>query len=359
MLAAGCVLAAPVSAAPPATAASKWTLEAGYTSENGAPLRLSAVWCTSTGWCAAVGNEDQGRGPTGVYAETGNGSVWTVAPSSGPSLSALRGVSCVAPNWCQAVGDAAYRKSDSPLNEQWNGRAWSRAPGPAGSGYLSGVSCVSRSFCMAVGAGQAGVPLVERWNGKQWSVVASPKKGSVYRELDAVACVSPTWCAAVGFSGSPERRPGHPETWTLIELWNGRTWRIVPSPNTSGTEIVTLNAVDCVSSTWCMAGGFGETGALIEHWNGRGWSIMGHPSDKRPGQGAAVWGVSCVSRTACVVVGYDMPLAESWNGKVWSPMSNVDDSPAVIPPGLFSGVACITAVLCKAVGEGNAYYTHS
>jgi hypothetical protein len=134
----------------------------------------------------------------------------------------------------------------------------------------------------------------------------------------------------------------------------------MPSPNTSGTRTVTLNAVDCVSSAWCMAGGFGETGALIEHWNGRAWTIMGHPSDDAGRTaGAAVWGVSCVSRTACVVVGYDIPLAESWNGKVWSRMSDVDDSPSVIPPAFFSGVACITAALCKTVGEGTAIYTHA
>ena len=81
----------------------------------------------------------------------------------------------------------------------------------------------------------APVPLVERWNGKQWSVVASPKKGSVYSELDAVACVSPTWCAAVGYYGyryDAGRRGGER---SLVELWDGKTWRIVPSPNTSGT----------------------------------------------------------------------------------------------------------------------------
>jgi hypothetical protein len=39
-------------------------------------------------------------------------------------------------------------------------------------------------------------------------------------------------------------------------------------------------------------------------------------------------------------------------------MSDVDDSPSVIPPAFFSGVACITAALCKAVGAGTAIYTH-
>ena len=262
------------SAAAPAPAASKWTLEAGYTSENGAPLKLSAIWCTSTGWCAAVGNEDQGRGPTGVYAESGNGSVWTVAPSSGPSLERAAGRVM-----CHAELVPGRRRHRLPQVRFAPQRAMERprvvrAPGPAGSGYLSGVSCVSRSFCMAVGAGQAGVPLVERWNGKQWSVVASPKKGSRSSELDAVACVSPTWCAAVGYYGYPMRRPGHPETRTLIELWNGRTWRIVPSPNTSGTQIVDpqcgrLRVIRVVHGGWVRRNGRAdrtlERSRMVDH----------------------------------------------------------------------------------------------
>jgi hypothetical protein len=159
------------------------------------------------------------------------------------------------------------------------------------------VAASQGSFELAVG-GQSGqgLPLTERWNGKQWSVVASPKKGSRSSELDAVACVSPTWCAAVGFYGysyDAGRRTG---TRSLGELWDGKTWRIVPSPNTSGTRNVTLNAVDCVSSAWCMAGGFGETGALIEHWNGRAWTIMGHPSPTPDGARAPRCGVSPVFR---------------------------------------------------------------
>ena len=123
---------------------------------------------------------------------------------------------------------------------------------------------------------------------------------------------------------------------------------------------VILYAVDCVSSTWCMAGGQAETGALIEHWNGRAWSIMGHPAAAAGKHlGAAVWGISCVSRTACVAAGYRVPLAESWNGNVWAPMSALDgwgDEQAG-DPEYFSGVSCITAAKCKAVGDGNAIAT--
>jgi hypothetical protein len=208
-------------AAAPASAAGTWTLEAG---ETRTVLTLSAVSCTSAGWCAAVGSElDQSGAPSKVYAESGSGTTWTVAPSSGPKPSVLTGVSCVAPDWCQAVGFIPGT-SEMLVNERWDGQAWSQLAGPVRRGSLMGVSCVSRSFCMAVG-GQAGQDpfsgtLAERWNGKKWSVVATPNKGSG-PELDAVACVSPTWCAAVGsygFSYDSDRRTG---SRTLAELWNG------------------------------------------------------------------------------------------------------------------------------------------
>jgi len=141
-------------------------------------------------------------------------------------------------------------------------------------------------------------------------------------------------------------------------MWDGKTWRTVPSPNSAGKKnrSVVLNAVDCVSSTWCMAGGYGPAGALIEHWNGRAWTVMGHPSDHAGKVAAAMWGVSCVSRTACVAVGYDVPFAERWNGRVWAPMSHVDDS-QLVGPQFFLGVSCISATVCKTVGDGTAIYT--
>ena len=332
-------------AAAPASAAGPWKPEAGKTRSG---LTLSAVSCLSTGWCAAVGFkslETQGLASY-VYAESGNGSVWTVAPSSGPTANKLASVSCVASDWCQAVG---YNVENfNALNEHWNGRAWTRIPSPVAKLGLDGVSCTSRQFCMAVGGS-----LIERWNGAKWTLVPSARQpGSVFT---SVSCVSPTWCAAVGYYASTTSRVA-----ALVEEWNGKAWRVVPSPHPGSNWPGMLNAVDCVSPTWCMAGGSAEKGALIEHWNGRAWTIMGHPSGAAgKGVGAYVWGISCVSRTACVAVGYSVPLAERWNGNVWAPMSRLDgwgDEQAG-DPEYFLGVSCITATHCKAVGDGNAIAT--
>jgi hypothetical protein len=110
--------------------------------------------------------------------------------------------------------------------------------------------------------------------------------------------VSATDCTAVGESGVS----------TLVEHWNGKTWSIIhsPSPSSVGDG---LNGVSCGSATDCTAVGFTERETttntlyitLVEHWNGRKWSVI--PSSN-PSGGGALSGVSCVSATHCAAVGY-------------------------------------------------------
>jgi hypothetical protein len=141
--------------------------------------------------------------------------------------------------------------------------------------------------------------------------VLSPNRGTTSSVLRSVSCVSPSWCAAVGVSYLPVR-----PSQTLVELWNGKSWRIAPSPSRAN-ELVSLAAVDCVSSTWCIAVGGDETGALIERWDGRTWTMVAHPTALE--EGASFGGVSCVSSAACVAVGGGPggALTESWNGHAW------------------------------------------
>lgn len=70
----------------------------------------------------------------------------------------------------------------------------------------------------------------------------------------------------------------------------------------------------------------------------------------------SLFGVSCVSATGCVAVGYEngirKPAAASWNGKHWTV------TPAASPPAgkisLFDAVACLTAANCVAAGHQGA-----
>jgi hypothetical protein len=322
--------------AQPASAAGAWRIDAGPVKSNAS---LSAVSCVSPTACVAVGSIGNYSPTFKTYAESWSGSKWSAAPSSGPTGSELRGVSCVAANWCQAVGDSS--NLGTFLTEHWDGHTWSQVASPAlSSSYLYGISCTSRAWCVAVGSFAAPhqvATVVERWDGTKWSTVSSPNRGTNNSFLQGVSCVSPSWCAAVG-----ETQNAGVGSQSLVEMWNGKTWRIVPSPNLPN-ELNYLASVDCVSSTWCIAVGNTETGGLIERWDGHTWTSVVDPSAHH--EGAGLSGISCALRTACVAVG---SVVESWNGHVWSTVA--------LPGGAYS-VSCPTATVCKANGSGTKIYT--
>src|SRR5665213_892968 len=157
-----------------------------------------------------------------------------------------------------------------------------------------------------------------------WSIVTSPNTSATLRNnLTGVACTSATACTGVGFSVD-----GASIFHTLIEQWNGNTWSIVSSPNTSTTRDNLLRSISCTSATACTAVGDYDSGSayqtLVERWNGTTWSIVTSPNTGTT-QDNVLYGVSCTSATACTAVGYDslasgyaQTLAEQWNGTTWS-----------------------------------------
>src|SRR5206468_3643353 len=152
---------------------------------------------------------------------------------------------------------------------------------------FSGVTCASASDCWAVGFDGNLATLIERWNGTSWTIVPSPNKDASVAwssVLYGVTCVSTSDCWAVGYynvNGSDASL-----IQTLIERWDGTSWTIVPSPNTSITQRSVLAGVTCVSASDCWAVGYytvsdanvGLTQTLIERWNGTSWAIVPSPN---------------------------------------------------------------------------------
>jgi len=192
----------------------------------------------------------------------------------------LYGVTCVSASDCWAVGFSQSLVGTSNINqtliERWDGTAWaivsSPNTNPTQNNYLDGVTCVSASNCWAVGryytgnAVQSGVyqTLIERWDGTSWAIVTSPNTSTTqYNYLFGVTCVSASECWAVGLSGTSLGQ-------TLIERWDGTSWAIVTSPNTSATLSNFLYGVTCVSATDCWAVGYYYNGSvsltLTEHY---------------------------------------------------------------------------------------------
>jgi hypothetical protein len=149
--------------------------------------------------------------------------------------------------------------------------------GPAGA-TLDAVAATSAKDAWAVGSydNSGGYrSLIEHWNGKSWRVVPSPNPAAgihTTNALDAVVTISKTNAWAFGFY---ERRSTSFRT--LILHWNGSHWSVVPSPN-SGPKENTLGAAAAVSASniWAVGyrGGPGPRKALIEHWNGRQWTVV-------------------------------------------------------------------------------------
>jgi len=362
----GMVLAAAgiltLSASSPAASVSTWTI---VPSPNTSPTQsnsLADVACSGPMNCMAVGSFTAANQAT--LTEHWNGSAWTIVPSpngSATSYNQLNGVACASATTCVAVGVYSDGTNQFTLAEVWNGSTWTVTPSPSPSATdnsLGHVSCTSTTNCVAVGdyrAGSTAQTLVEQWNGSAWTVVPSPNTSTTADNyLQAVSCSMPASCFAVGqFQGATN-------TQTLAEQWDGSTWTIVTSPNSASTQNNTLNNVSCTNPSFCMAVGDYQRGVkdnpnLIEMWNGTSWAISPSPSVV-PSDENDLYGVSCTGPANCVAAGHwsdpndttDQTQILNWNGTAWSLVSSPNSSPSL--GNDLSGVTCTAVSHCIAVG---------
>src|SRR5581483_4013824 len=133
--------------------------------------QLNGVACPATNACFAVG-PSPGGGQLGLI-ERWNGRAWRaqrVPVAAGARSISLMDVSCSSQTTCVAVG--SYKgpaKNSHVLALGWNGRSWRRLSFGNTSGDLSAVSCVASNYCMAVGS-LAREPVARLWNGTRWNL---------------------------------------------------------------------------------------------------------------------------------------------------------------------------------------------
>jgi hypothetical protein len=347
-----------------------WSAIANPNPANASTSSLGGVACPDASHCIAVGSYSTistTTSTTATLVETSNGTTWSIVPSPNPTGStnaALEGISCISTSDCIAVGSSGDQSGLTvPLAESWNGTTWSivNVPGVwTGVNGLNGISCSGPSACFAVGSqapnGYGFTPtttLIERWNGSTWSVSPNPNPNAESASLSGLSCAGANACYAVGRSGASNGSSSQ----TLVEVWNGASWSITPSPNVLAYPS-SLAGISCTSETWCTAVGgwlgssYSET--LVETWNGSSWSIVPSPNAS-PGHAAnGLSAISCVSAAFCAAVGsesgvvtaFSIPYAliETWNGSSW-----VIGSPWGPSPPL-NGTACSGALICTAVG---------
>jgi hypothetical protein len=335
---------------------------------------LQSISCGSSDSCLAVGSRSAPGDPGSrrIVVETWNGSAWSIGPAPDSMTDAeLTSVYCAAPTSCVAVGfdnNTGMPDGEHALGESWDGASWSAVP-IAVTGRrsaLRSVTCTSRTACVAVGFVTSDVTgheatLVAAWDGTSASVVPSPTPGTD-GWLNSVACSSASLCLAVGSYSNVDPTDEEPDTTTLVEVWNGTGWSVVPSPSPGTGGEGALLSVACASPWSCVAVGsyspvnnpyVPDTRTLVEMWNGSSWSVANSPN---PGKRDVLDSVVCMSSTSCTAVGSDTPttglatpqgLVETWDGTVWSVA-------AAVTEGLFtaqlSSLGCAAHTTCFVVG---------
>jgi hypothetical protein len=291
-------------------------------------------------------------------------SAWTAQATllpAGATSGAFSSVSCTYKTSCIAVGVSYHGNHPGQrLAERWQGSAWSiisggRRPAGASGVRLDAIACLSPTSCTAVGwyynSAETQVPLAEHWNGTAWAIRATPSPaGATGSELIAVSCASDKSCVATGNATDTSDN-----STPLAEYWNGTSWTIQPTPSPVSEDGSAFTAVSCTTATSCTAVGTYDPAEqeepFAESWNGSGWTLQSMPG-ATGGYPAYVGALSCTSAASCIAVGwYDNPndaqvgLAEHWNGSTWT-ISH--------PGGLNSemnGVSCSSATSCITVGR--------
>jgi hypothetical protein len=271
---------------------------------------LRGVNCPSTNFCMATGDADYAKihrdEPESV---TWNGTRWVLSTWSQTLGYGYMGpVSCGGTSFCMTLDSYGTYGSGNAYSADWNGTDWTNVPTNCrpsnGDCFLNGLTCV-KTFCMAVGSVDAGQPpdqtLVEDWNGTAWSVVPSADTSpSESNDLYAVKCLSSTSCFAVGGIELPSG-PWEP----LMENWNGTSWTV---QTLTGPGTDSLSSVSCSSQSNCIAVG----PSFAARWNGAAWTEISAP--------AGLNAVRCISTTFCLAVGDNSGGATSayWNGTSWT-----------------------------------------
>jgi hypothetical protein len=144
--------------------------------------------------------------------------------------------------------------------------------------------------------GTSGKTLILHWNGRKWAKVASPNPPGTVGEmlLQGVSATSAGNAWAVGTYSAATQK--------VITLhWNGRAWKIVPSPSPLEPNLAGVSAISA-SNAWAV--GDYNTGSthntLILHWDGRAWDKVVSPT---PGTGNILTGVATTSASNVWAVG--------------------------------------------------------
>jgi hypothetical protein len=252
---------------------------------------------------------------------------------------ALSSVTAISPSDVWAAGEVTNCLTLEPTPEafHWNGKAWHQVappnPGNFLGGEILGVDAASAHNLWAVGEypddPSNPIPsktLTAHWNGTKWRSLTSPNPaGSMQpNQLKGVAVTSASDAWAVG--SSLLQFPHAPVTVTL--RWNGKAWKRVASPHPAHGNGDELSGIAALSASDAFAvGDFRDaknrSRTLILRWNGRSWKVMPSPTPPAPAKESGLSGIAATSANNAWAVGTyflsndDKVIILHWNGKSW------------------------------------------
>jgi hypothetical protein len=320
--------------------------------------QFNSVSCSSTGNCVAVGTYLTAAGFEPLVAMESSGT-WAGAlrvtlPSDAAATGqagALFSVACTSVGNCHAVGtylDTSGNQEPLALDE--TASVWASALRPAlpvGAlapsdqlAELSSISCWSAGNCSAVGGfvnAQGFETMVLNETNNKWasssgdvtivlpSNAASPV-AAAGNLLSAIDCPSSSSCIAVGDYLDAGSYVAMSVTGSAT-TWSNASSLATPSmPAPSGEIDASLNAINCVSTNWCVAvGDFGTTSthspmSAVMSGTTFGSLTLGElPTDAALPTVGSTNGASCFAASDCVVVGEYVTTSNGTEGFVATP----------------------------------------
>ena len=372
------------------------------TSESSTPNTiLIGGTCPTPSLCIAVGGTEVSPVSSGsgqvvplVDVTTDGGGYWVeTIPTIAPGLvdEYLYSVSCATANTCVAVGTGTTSSNSLvPVIERSvdGGGSWQpiSVSVASGTGSLYGVACLnnpgqlSATTCIASGTsyGSYQIPTLLRSTdaGQTWQQVSNPAS-SLMGSYQQVACMSSLSCLVVGTVATPPAPGSNYQATVLSTSDGGSSWtldQIASATFASGSPVIPfLDAISCISTSTCIAGGvnetFSSTGTITNEvpiayysaTSGVSWQSESIPDTWPSGSFATVFGATCLptSTGPCYLSGYSWAsngtgltgplLDESSNGGLTWQGLVIPNAPTSLYFG-FTGINCNADSLCFAVG---------
>ena len=322
----------------------------------------TSLQCVSLTSCFAV-NPSNGSVDTFTISTWGNADAWAVptavdtfTPPTNLTGSYLRSTWCSSPTMCVAVWDGSTTSAAATVSAIGTPSSpafqdISRSGPDAATSTASSLSCRG-SWCGNLA--QGGSTYVIAGASANWSHAQVVQLGST--PLTSMACVSATFCVAVGGTSIAV---GNPSTWSassLVQLTlDGAKFGISPG----------LNSVSCVSTTSCVAVGTFELTGNPSTWTSGNARPLSTYSLTTGAYSQVLSSVNCVTPTACVAVGSNLEALFRYyvgNPTTWTTatVKSINLSHWVTsgftPEFDVNSVSCASAKWCVAAGGAKSYF---